>query len=198
MKKIFFGLVAVLLISFGATVFVQASSTDTTPMVNITDITNVIYPSPLPGGGPITLTYEITNPGKVSLNDVTVTDDHCTAMSGELGDVNGNHLLDPGETWVYTCATVLTKTTTHAATVTAYANGLKTVATESATVNVPSSGNAYTPNLPDSGSNPNVPGLPNNGTNPGTLNITVLIWECLGGIFVVLIIIYFVITRKKQ
>lgn len=202
MKKIFIGLIGAFVFVLGAmAVFAQASSTDTTPTVSIVDITSVIYPLPMPiGGGPITFTYKVIDPGDVSLNDVTVTDDHCSAMSDELGDVNGNHLLDPGETWIYTCATALTKTTTHTATVTAYANGLKAVDTETATIYVPDTSSTYSPNFPNDGSNPNTPTFPNNGTNPGTLNVTILIWEILGGILVVLAIVYFAIavTRKKK
>jgi hypothetical protein len=193
-------LIAVLILGCGAkTVFAQAGAANAVPEVNIVDITNIVYPSPLPsGGGPITFTYKITNPGEVSLSDVGVVDGVCNDMSGELGDTNGNHLLDPDEVWIYTCAAIITKTTTHTATVTAYANGLKTIDTETATINVSGSNATSSPTFPNEGSNPNAPSFPNNGTNPGTLNVTVLIWEILGGILVVLIIVYFVITRKKK
>jgi hypothetical protein len=198
MKKAF-ALIAVLSLGFGAKIFfAQTEAASAAPEVNIIDITHVIYPLPLPnGGGPITFTYKVTNPGEVSLSDVTVVDDACSDMSGELGDTNGNHLLDPGEEWIYTCAAMVVKTTTHTATVTAYANGLKAVDAETATVDVPALGATPSPTFPNDGPNPNTPTLPNNGTNPNSLNITVLIWEILGGILVVLIIIYFVITRKK-
>jgi len=199
MKKIFLLFIGVPLVSFGAMLaLAQTNSAVGAPMVTIVDITNVIYPLPLPdGGGPITFTYKITNPGAVALSDVTVTDDVCGNMSGELGDTNGDHLLDPGEIWIYTCATTITKTTAHAATVIAYANGAKAVNTETSTITVSGASVPHTPSLPNGGSNPNIPGLPNNGTDPGTANITVLIWEIFGGVLVVLVIVYFVITRKK-
>ncbi|HUC31682.1 MAG TPA: hypothetical protein VMR99_03305 [Candidatus Paceibacterota bacterium] len=199
MKKAF-ALIAVLMLGYAAkTVFAQTSSTSITPMVSIADITNVIYPLPLPsGGGPITFAYKVTNPGTIPLNDITVIDSNCANMSGELGDTNGNRLLDPGETWIYTCATVLTKTIAHTATVTAYANGLEATDAETTTVDVPGSSATSSLSLPNGGSNPNSPSLPANGPNPNTLNITVLIWEILGGILVVLVIVYFVLTRKKQ
>lgn len=200
MKKIFIGLIVAAAFGFGTNaVLAQPASADGAPIVSIVDITNVIYPLPMPiGGGSITFTYKVTNPGDPPLNDVVVSDDYCKAMSGELGDVNGNHLLDPGETWIYTCTTAITKTTTHTATVTAYADGLEAVDVETATINVPNASTAYSPNFPNDGSNPNGLSLPNNGTNPGTLNITVLIWEILGGILVLLIIAYVVVAIKKQ
>jgi hypothetical protein len=200
MKKIFIGCIAMSALALGATAVVaQTSSTGATPTVSIADITSVIYPLPMPGGGgPIDFTYRVTNPGTVSLDDVSVVDDHCSAMSDELGDTNGNHLLDPGETWIYTCVTTLIKTTTHTATVTAYANGLKTVNAETAMIDVPNASSTYSPSFPNDGSNPKTPNLPNNGTNPGTLNITILVWEIFGGILAALIIIYFFITRKKK
>jgi hypothetical protein len=150
------------------------------------------------GGGPITFTYKVTNLGKVSLSDVSVADDYCSDMSGELGDINGNHLLDPDETWIYTCPAVVIKTTTHSAVVMAYANGLKTTDNETTTLEVPGTVATSAPDLPNGGSDPHTPTLPNNGSNPDTLNVTVLIWEILGGILVVLVIIYFAFTRKEK
>jgi hypothetical protein len=198
MKKVF-ALTAVLIFGFGVKIiFAQTGAANAAPEVNIIDITNLIYPLSLSsGGGPVTFTYKVTNPGEVSLSDVTVVDNACNDMSGELGDTNGNHLLEPGEEWIYTCATTLTKTTSHAVTVTAYANGLKAVDADTATITIPASRATSSPTLPNEGPNSNVPNLPNNGTNPGTLNGTVLIWEILGGIFVALVIVYIVIARKK-
>ena len=69
----------------------------------------------------ITFVYKVTNPGVVPLSDVHVVDDKCPAMSGELGDTNGNHLLDTNEVWIYNCSMDLKQTTTDTATVTAFA-----------------------------------------------------------------------------
>jgi hypothetical protein len=198
MKKAF-ALIVILILGFGVKIFfAKAEAASATPEVAIVDITHVIYPLSLPsGGGAITFTYKVTNPGVVSLSDVAVVDDICKDMSGELGDTNGNHLLDTGEEWIYTCATTLAKTTTHTATVVAYANGAKTTDADTVTVIVPASSTTSSSTLPKEGSSPNVPTLPNNGTNSNTLNSTVLIWEILGGILVVLIIVYLFIVRKK-
>jgi hypothetical protein len=191
MKKIIVGCIAVLASVLGATmVLAQTKAAASTPAVSIMDITSVLYSESLPsGGGPIAFTFKIVNLGKVPLNNIVVTDDHCSAMSGELGDINDNHVLDPDETWIYTCTMALAKTTTHRATVTAYANGIRVVAAETATINIPNGSTTSTSR---------VPGLPNNGTNPNTLNVTAIIWESLGGILVVLIVIYIVIIRKKK
>jgi hypothetical protein len=177
---------------------VVVGSNNPPPLVNIVNITKVAYPLSLPvGGGEVAFTYKVTNPGLVPLNDVTVTDDNCSAMSGELGDTNNNHFLDPNEVWIYTCTAILAKTTTNTATVTAYANGLKAVDADTITVDVATTTVAYSPGLPNEGPNPGVPGLPNNGTNPNSLNITVIIWGILAGILAVLIIVFF-LTRKKK
>jgi hypothetical protein len=199
MKKTLALIAALILGCAAKTVFAQTNPTLTAPAVSIIDITNIIYPLPMPaGGGPVTFTYKVTNPGKVSLNNVSVADDYCSDMSGELGDINGNHLLDPDETWIYACPAVVIKTTTHSAVVTAYANGLETTDKEMATVEVPGTVATSTPDLPSSGPDPHIPTLPNNGPNPDTLNATVLIWEILGGILVILVVIYFAFTRKKK
>jgi hypothetical protein len=55
---------------------------------------------------PATLHYEyqLTNPGQVSLSNITLSDDKCANvqyMSGDDSPANGK--LDPGETWRYTC-----------------------------------------------------------------------------------------------
>ena len=174
---------------------VVVGSNNPPPLVNIVNITKVAYPLSLPaGGGEVAFTYKVTNPGIVPLSDVTITDDECSAMSGELGDTNNNHALDPNEVWIYTCTTILAKTTTNTAAVTAYANGLKAVDTDTITVAVATTAAR---GLPNEGSNPSVPGLPNNGTNPTNLNITVIIWGILGGILVALIIVFFLTKKKK-
>lgn len=77
---------------------VVVGSSDVPPLVGIINITKVAYPLFLPSeGGDITFTYRVNNPGMVPLSDVRVTDDKCAAMSGRLGDTNGNRLLDLNE-----------------------------------------------------------------------------------------------------
>lgn len=120
-----------------AYVTVVVGSDSPAPLVNIINITKVAYPLTLPvGGGDITFTYRVNNPGVVPLASVTVVDDKCAGMSGKLGDINGNNLLDITEVWVYTCTTRLTQTTTNTVSVVATANGLQTVGYATITVTV--------------------------------------------------------------
>jgi hypothetical protein len=164
-----------------ATVIV--GSNNLPPLVNIINITKVAYPLTLPsGGGKITFTYRVNNPGLVPLSSVSVTDDKCADMSGKLGDTNGNNLLDINEVWVYTCSTNLTETTTNTVSVTAYANSLKAVGYASITVTVANPSVQSSPNLPDTGTNP---------------DLKVTVWEILAGVLAVLIL-FFVFTRKSK
>jgi LPXTG-motif cell wall-anchored protein len=159
-----------------ATVIV--GSDNSPPLVNIINITKVAYPLTLPAeGGDITFTYRVNNPGVVPLSNVTVTDDKCSAMSGKLGDTNGNNLLDITEVWVYTCTTHLTQTTTNTVSVAASANGLMAVGYATITVTVAQS-----------------PGLPNTGTRP---NIKVIIWGTLSALLAALIVFFSLIQKKK-
>lgn len=106
------------------------------------------------GGGPVTYSYSVTNPGIASLHDVSITDDKCTGLPGRVighpGDVNKNGLLDPGEVWQFTCQSNLTQTTTNIGTAQGHANGLTALDFAPATVVVTS------------------PGLPNTGFPPET------------------------------
>jgi len=134
---------------------VVVGSNDPAPLVSIVNITKVAYPLSLPAqGGPITFTYRVNNPGAIPLSDVAVIDDRCSAMSGKLGDTNGNGLLDTNEVWVYTCTTVLTETTTNTVTVTAFANGLKAIDSFTLTVKVALPAASSSPSFPETGTGP--------------------------------------------
>ncbi len=122
----------------------------TPPLIHIVKTPSV---SVLPaGGGAVTYTYKVTNPGIASLSNVSVIDNKCTGLPGlvvgNAGDVNKNGLLDPGETWQFTCQTNITQTTTNIGTAEGSANGLTAIDFAPATVVV-------TP-----------PGLPNTGLPP--------------------------------
>jgi len=91
------------------------------PLIHVTKI-----PSPfaLPaGGGMVTYTKEVTNPGTIALSNVQLVDDKCGPVKYISGDTNGDSKLDPNETWTYTCSANLTKTTTNTVTATGQANG---------------------------------------------------------------------------
>ena len=178
------------------TTVVVGSSTPA-PLVNIINVTKVAYPLTLPiGGGDITFTYRVNNPGVVPLSDVTVSDNKCPDMSGKLGDTNGNNLLDITEVWIYTCKTHLTETTTNTVSVAATANGLKAVgyATITITVAIPTV-TGFPSSLENTlGTNP-VPSLPNTGTNP---DMKIISWVVLLVILTALVVFYAVKPKRKS
>lgn len=166
-----------------AYITVVVGGSDPAPIVSIVNITKIAYPLSLPEeGGDITYTYKVNNPGEVPLQDVTVTDDKCPAMSGKLGDTNGNNQVDTHEVWIYNCTTHLTETTTNTVHVEAYANGLKAVDNYTITVVVESAIEQISPNFPETGQ---------------VASSKMLVWEILLGILV-LLILYFIVTKKKK
>lgn len=122
----------------------------TPPLIHLVKTANVtVLPA---GGGAVTYSYAVTNPGIAPLSDVSITDNKCTGLPGlvvgNAGDVNKNKLLDPGETWQFTCQTNITQTTTNIGTAEGHANGLTAIDFAPATVVV------------------SPPGLPNTGLPP--------------------------------
>lgn len=160
-----------------ATVVVGASIVP--PLIHIVKKPDVfVLPA---GGGPVTYSYSVTNPGVAPLSDVSVVDDKCTGLPGRVvghpGDLNKNNLLESNEVWQFTCQTNLTKTTTNTATAEGHANGLIALDYSSATVVVGA------PKLPNTGFGPDEKGTP---------------WNVimLSGAFAVLLSLYF--FRRKQ
>lgn len=102
-------------------------------------------------GGPVTYEYTVTNPGTEPLHDVTITDDTCTGLPGRVtghpGDVNKNNLLEPSESWSFTCDSTISKTTTNTATAQGSANGYTVTDDAVATVTVAGA----IPRLPSTG-----------------------------------------------
>jgi uncharacterized repeat protein (TIGR01451 family) len=91
------------------------------PLIHVTKI-----PNPLTlgvGGGVVTYTHRVTNPGTVAVGNVVLTDNQCGTVSFVSGDTNGDTLLDASETWTYTCQMNVTQTTTNTVTVSGEANG---------------------------------------------------------------------------
>jgi hypothetical protein len=52
--------------------------------------------------------FDVTNTGERALHEVDVTDDHCAPVT--KADALQDSVLDPGETWHYTCSYVATNT----------------------------------------------------------------------------------------
>ncbi|HZJ40744.1 MAG TPA: ice-binding family protein [Candidatus Saccharimonadales bacterium] len=141
------------------------------PLIHITKVPN---PSTLQaGGGMVTYTKKVTNPGTVALSNVRLTDDKCNPVKYVSGDTNSDLKLDPTETWVYTCKVNLTKTTTNTVTASGDANNLTARDFAIATVVVATA----------------VPKLPATGTANGKdiLNIVALISAlALTSVFIIL------------
>ena len=122
------------------------------PLIHVTKI-----PSPLAllsGAGNVTYTEKITNPGIVALSNIKLNDDKCSPMKYISGDLNKDSKLDTTETWVYTCKTRLTKTTTNTARVSGEANGITAKDFAIATVVV------SIPGLPKTGFPPRAESIP--------------------------------------
>lgn len=117
------------------------------PLIHVTKIPN---PAFLPfGGGNVTYTYTVTNPGSADLSDLRVTDEDCANVNEIYGDVNGDEKLNADETWTYTCDQVVRTDTTGLATAKGDANFLTATDYALATVIVSK-----------------VPGFPNTGIAP--------------------------------
>jgi len=112
---------------------VVVSSPLPAPLINIVKIPSRLTPFAY-GGGDVTYTYTVTNPGVVAIHDTLVTDNKCTLVSFVSGDKNGDKLLDPGEAWIYTCKTKVSTSTTNIATVEGKANGFTAIGHAFATV----------------------------------------------------------------
>jgi hypothetical protein len=131
----------------------------------------------------VTYTKKVTNPGTVALSNVRVTDDKCSPIKYISGDINNDAKLDTTETWVYTCQSNLTETTTNTAVVEGEANGLTARDFAIATVVVASA-------VPT----PVVPKLPNTGiVSAESSNLLPVV---AASIFSVLFLFY--VIRKKQ
>jgi len=117
------------------------------PLIHVTKVPSRY--TLLVGGGAVTYTEKITNPGTVPLSNVSLNDDKC-AINFVSGDSNSDSKLDVNETWTYTCTVNLAATTTNVATATGEANGFTVRDFATATVVVA----AAAPILPKSGMGP--------------------------------------------
>ena len=165
------------------------------PLIHVTKVPNPLLLSV--GGGAVTYTNKVTNPGIVPLSNVRLTDDMCGPVNYISGDTNSDSKLDITEIWVYTCQTNLTNTTVNTVTVSGEANSL--TARDFAIVTVVVTPVVVTPVVvtPVIFSNPDVvvPKLPSTGLHVDGKNI---LWCGIMpvGIFGILILSW--LARRKQ
>lgn len=117
------------------------------PLINIVKVPSRLTPFPF-GGGDVTYTYTVTNPGVVAMHDVVVTDDKCSPVSRTSGDTNGNSLLDTSEVWTYACQTNIPVSTRNVASAEGKANSFTALGYAFANVLVLG---ATTPSFPNTG-----------------------------------------------
>lgn len=144
------------------------------PLINIVKVPSRLTAFPY-GGGDVTYTYTVTNPGVVAVHDIFVTDDKCTPVSYVSGDSNGDKLIDTGEAWIYTCKTNVSTSTTNIATVEGKANGFTAIGHAFATVLV------------------SAPILPQTGAI--VINYNVL-WGIIIAVVIILVLVVFFKKRK--
>jgi hypothetical protein len=102
------------------------------PLIHVTKKPN---PLTLPvGGGMVTYTNKVSNPGTVPLSNVQLIDDKCSPVKYISGDTNNDSKLDSSEVWTYTCRQNLTETTTNTVQAKGEANGM--IARDIAVANV--------------------------------------------------------------
>jgi hypothetical protein len=156
------------------------------PLIHVTKI-----PSPLSlsaGGGNVTYTEKITNPGKVALSNITIKDDKCSPLNYLNGDTNLNYKLDIDESWTYVCYSKLTKTTTNTVVASGESDGRVVRDFAVATVVVAPVGEV--PNV-------KVPGLPNTGIAPETNN-SWIVFAFLGLLALATVSLVIVFSAKKS
>jgi uncharacterized repeat protein (TIGR01451 family) len=117
------------------------------PLIHVLKKPNIfILPA---GGGAVTYSYTVTNPGTAPLSNVSIIDNKCTGLPGRVighpGDLNKNNLLESNESWSFTCKTNINQTTTNIGMAEGSANGLTALDFSPATVVV------ATPTFPNTG-----------------------------------------------
>jgi uncharacterized repeat protein (TIGR01451 family) len=147
------------------------------PLIHVTKVPNPLTLSA--GGGMVTYTEKITNPGTVALSNVILSDDKCSPMNYISGDTNGDSKLDITETWTYTCRTNLTETTLNTAIAEGVANGMTVRDLAIATVTVATA----------------VPALPQTGFAPEEKSVP---WDIVifSSIFILAVISFTAVLKK--
>jgi hypothetical protein len=71
-------------------------------------------------GDPVTYTFQVVNTKEIAISNIVVTDDKLGVIDGPDSGDDGNSILDPGETWIYTKTANIFVTTTNIAVVEGY------------------------------------------------------------------------------
>ena len=100
-------------------------------------------------GDVVTYTFTVTNPGNVSLHNVSVTDAHVglSAIALQSGDLNTNSILEVSETWVYQATYIVNQSDIDTGSITNQASASGTAPDESIVTDL--SGNSSTNNEPN-------------------------------------------------
>jgi hypothetical protein len=93
-------------------------------------------PTLIANGGSVDYSYQVTNPGDLAVGNVTIDDDVCSPVSFASGDTNGDDLLDPDETWNYTCSATLFEDTVNTVIVEGEVDGFPVTDQDEASVDV--------------------------------------------------------------
>jgi hypothetical protein len=90
----------------GQTVYCSFTNTKLQPGIKIVKS----GPATAYSGDTLDFGFDVSNTGERKLHDVQVTDDHCAPVTGPVSKAGGNadDILDPGETWHFTCSYVAT------------------------------------------------------------------------------------------
>jgi hypothetical protein len=89
--------------SASAGVVCVESAISCSPSIHISSVSGTTFGN---DGTQASYTYRVTNNGVFNDTDVVLTDDNCSPISDPTGD-DGDGILNPGETWTYTCQTTL-------------------------------------------------------------------------------------------
>jgi uncharacterized repeat protein (TIGR01451 family) len=80
------------------------------------EVSKTADPTTIYAGETVTYTYEVRNTGDDPLTNVNVSDNKCSPVTYVSGDVSSDSVMGVGESWIYTCITTLSTSTTNTAT----------------------------------------------------------------------------------
>lgn len=82
------------------------------------DVEKSASESEIAPGEEVTYTYVVTNDGDFDLDNVVISDDTCSPISGPAVDAGDDGILSVGEAWEFECTMALEETTTNVVTAT--------------------------------------------------------------------------------